>query len=259
MHKQKIIFYIAVSLHMFIHTQQSQLTTQIGNLIWQNECSKRKDLLVFWNKNEPFPSLGIGHFIWYPEGQKKEYTEQFPALCTYLKQHNVTLPQWLEASLSKGAPWHSRNAFLKDIQRTNELRELLACTIPLQAQFIIDNFESEWPNILNVVPRKHKKSVKKKHELLKATPHGMYALIDYINFKGTGLNPKERVNGKGWGLMHVLIQMPDSIAQDTAPRSFALTAAQLLIERMQGDRPQYKLANFLNGWMKRLSTYYTTL
>ena len=256
MNKKKLILYIIFLLHMPTHTQNTDVAAQIGNLIWQNECSKRKDRLVFWNQHEPFPSLGIGHFIWYPEGQKKEYSEQFPTLCNYLKEKKVMLPMWLNSAITKGAPWHTRDAFLKDTVRTNELKELLTQTIPLQAQFIIDQFNTEWPKILSAVPRKHKKAVQRKYELLTATPHGMYAVIDYTNFKGTGLNPKERSNGKGWGLMQVLMLMPDNLTQKNAPQSFALTAAQLLTERMQNDGPEYKLARFLHGWMKRLSTYY---
>lgn len=54
---------------------------KIGLLIWQNEASQRVDLLTFWNPNESFPSLGIGHFIWHSAGTTIPYTEQFPALC----------------------------------------------------------------------------------------------------------------------------------------------------------------------------------
>src|SRR6476620_4484737 len=53
---------------------------KIGMLIWANEASKRKELLVFWSQFESFPSLGIGHYIWYPRGHTAHYTEQFPLL-----------------------------------------------------------------------------------------------------------------------------------------------------------------------------------
>ncbi|HLB41113.1 MAG TPA: hypothetical protein VJJ83_04955, partial [Candidatus Babeliales bacterium] len=84
---------------------------KIGLLIWQNEASQRVDLLTFWNPNESFPSLGIGHFIWHPAGTTIPYTEQFPALCRYLQSQGVALPDWLVAALPTGAPWANRAAF----------------------------------------------------------------------------------------------------------------------------------------------------
>ena len=38
----------------------------VGQQIFRNECSAKKACLVQWNKGEAFPSLGIGHFFWYP-------------------------------------------------------------------------------------------------------------------------------------------------------------------------------------------------
>ncbi|RYD29224.1 MAG: hypothetical protein EOP87_18635, partial [Verrucomicrobiaceae bacterium] len=38
----------------------------IGRKIWQNESGGTVNGLTAWNGGEGFPSLGIGHFIWYP-------------------------------------------------------------------------------------------------------------------------------------------------------------------------------------------------
>ena len=35
-------------------------------------------------------------------------------------------------------------------------------------------------------------------------PYGQYALIDYLHFKGSGLNSAERYLGIGWGLKQVI-------------------------------------------------------
>jgi hypothetical protein len=40
----------------------------IGRKIWQNESGGTVEGLTAWNVGEEFPSLGIGHFIWYPAG-----------------------------------------------------------------------------------------------------------------------------------------------------------------------------------------------
>ena len=38
---------------------------EIGEKIFRNEAAGKKENLVYWNSGENFPSLGIGHFIWY--------------------------------------------------------------------------------------------------------------------------------------------------------------------------------------------------
>ena len=48
--------------------------------------SERAEYLTHWNEGEDFPSLGIGHFIWFPEGVDAPFDEQFPALISYLRQ-----------------------------------------------------------------------------------------------------------------------------------------------------------------------------
>jgi hypothetical protein len=43
---------------------------RIGKRIWRNECGGTISGLTSWNAGENFASLGIGHFIWYPKGQR---------------------------------------------------------------------------------------------------------------------------------------------------------------------------------------------
>ena len=251
---------IAIFLLLLLTVTTAALTPQqalsIGMRIWKNEASQKKELLAFWNAQEPFPSFGIGHFIWYTAGTTHPYTQQFPALCAYLQQHGITLPAWLIKALPTGAPWPTREAFIADRTRTNELRDLLANTIAFQTDFIINSLEQQWPVILKATPKKKKKRVEHTYQLLKSSPSGMYALIDYGNFKGTGLNPKERAHGQGWGLLQVLTHMPDNLTVQNAPKAFAISAAQLLLNRIHYDGPGYKLLSFFDGWMKRLHSYY---
>ncbi|MFM8231634.1 MAG: hypothetical protein ACKOAL_10460, partial [Chthoniobacterales bacterium] len=71
---------------------------RIGRKIWRNECAGTKDGLTSWNKGEDFPSLGIGHFIWYPAGKRGPFQESFPGLKDYLQSQGVKLPGWLAAA-----------------------------------------------------------------------------------------------------------------------------------------------------------------
>ena len=43
---------------------------RIGRLIWRNESGGTRGGLTSWNAGEDFASLGIAHFIWYPEDQR---------------------------------------------------------------------------------------------------------------------------------------------------------------------------------------------
>lgn len=47
----------------------------IGQQIYKNECNQQSQCLVHWNRGEAFPSLGIGHFIWYPDGMDAGFVE----------------------------------------------------------------------------------------------------------------------------------------------------------------------------------------
>ncbi|HRQ90240.1 MAG TPA: hypothetical protein PLA50_15680, partial [Bacteroidia bacterium] len=82
----------------------------IGRKIWQNECAGTVDGLTSWNAGEDFPSLGIGHFIWYVPGRPGPFQESFPPLLSYLKAKGVSVPAWLAEA--KGCPWSSRSEFL---------------------------------------------------------------------------------------------------------------------------------------------------
>ena len=80
---------------------------------------------------------------------------------------------------------------------------------------------------------------------------GVYAMLDYVNFKGEGLDPKESYHGRYWGLLQVLESM-DNQAQSPA-HQFA-DAAKLVLKRRIKMAPQER--GWLAGWNKRLETYY---
>lgn len=219
---------------------------KIGEQIWLNESNKRKDLLVFWNQHEPFPSLGIGHCIWFPEGQQAVYSQQFPLLCNYLKEHGVVLPAWLEGARKVGAPWQSRQEFLQDTYKRKDLLKLLLSTIDLQTSFMIKRLEQEWALILQSVPKKQKKKLSSHFTLMRSSPLGTYALVDYLNFKGSG---------KEWGLLYVMQSLPENLTQKNICKAFAASAAEALTLRIKNSGPNYDHLKFLSGWIKRVYSY----
>ena len=90
--------------------------------------------------------------------------------------------------------------------------------------------------------------------LLQQTAAGNFAMIDYVNFKGEGLNPKERYNGEGWGLLQVLMGMqPEDAA--SAPGAFAESAKRVLSRRVQNSPADRGEKRWLAGWHSRCEAY----
>jgi hypothetical protein len=227
----------------------------IGQKIWMNEGSAKEENLVAWNKGEGFASLGIGHFIWYPEGQEGPYTETFPQFIRFLQQKTeIEIPAWL--TTTPDAPWKSYEAFNfnKEGPQMADLRTLLINTIPYQVQFIIQRLEQALPQMLNTLPipaqREH---VFQQFFRVVDAPNGLYALVDYVNFKGEGTNPNERYNEQGWGLLQVLGNMPGNTSN--VMTEFANAADKVLRERIQNSPPERGESRWYDGWKNRVKTY----
>ncbi|HEC84205.1 MAG: hypothetical protein DRR08_19020 [Candidatus Parabeggiatoa sp. nov. 2] len=228
---------------------------EIGQKIWLNESSGKISGLTAWNNGENFASLGIGHFIWYPQGEEKRFTESFPQLLEFMQEQGVILPDWLQNT--PDCPWQTRQEFLNN-QRSHKmvsLRTLMKNTVPLQAQFIIRRLEMALPHILDTLPTAEQRAhVRKQFYRLAQTPEGIYALIDYVHFKGEGIKPTERYNGQGWGLLQVLEQMSGE-SVDYATTEFVDAAEYILKRRIQNAPPERNEARWLRGWQNRLDSY----
>jgi hypothetical protein len=233
-----------------VHLTDSQ-AEKIGRRLWQNECGGTVAGLTSWNSGEDFASLGIGHFIWYPTGQRGPFEESFPPLVVYLKESGVTLPSWLTEA--QGCPWPNRSAFLAELHsaRLQELRTILASTVPLQARFAANRLEAALPKMLAAVPPGEQAKVKQNFYRVAATSSGMYPLMDYVNFKGEGTSPSERYQGQGWGLLQVLETMRDGPALE----EFRSAAAQVLTRRVHNSPPERHEERWLPGWLSRVRSY----
>lgn len=223
----------------------------IGQRIWQNECAGTVDGLTSWNRGEDFASLGIVHFIWYPAGKRGPFEESFPRLVEYLKSQNVPMPDWI----AKGGPcpWNTRAGFMADFQskRMVELRKFLEATVPWQARFAALRLENALPKMLAAAPKASRENVRDNFYRVAGESLGMYALIDYVNFKGEGISPTERYNGQGWGLLQVLESM-DSGAPLPA---FSKAAERVLAQRVKNSPPARNEAKWMPGWRNRCATY----
>ncbi len=225
---------------------------RIGQKIWRNECAGTRDGLTAWNQGEDFPSLGIGHFIWYPQGQRGPFKESFPALKDYLQAQGVKLPGWLAAA--KACPWPDRAAFRADFRspRLEELRALLASTVGPQARFAALRLESALPQMLAAAPASEREKISGNFYRVANAPGGLYPLMDYVNFKGEGTSPTERYQGEGWGLSQVLAGMSDSGSPTAA---FSKSADRVLTRRVELSPPARGEKRWLPGWRNRVATY----
>src|ERR1700751_1974495 len=233
-----------------VHLSDAQ-ADKIGRRLWHNECGGTVSGLTSWNSGENFASLGIGHFVWYPIGQSGPFEESFPPLLAYLKESGVRLPAWLADS--HGCPWPNRSAFLADLHsaRLQELRSILANTVPLQARFAANRLEAALPKMLASAEAGEQAKVKQNFYRIVATSSGMYPLVDYVNFKREGPSPTARSRGQGWGLLQVL----ETMNEGPALQQFRSAAAQVLTRRVPNAPPERHEERWLPGWLSRVRSY----
>jgi hypothetical protein len=228
---------------------------RIGKKIWQNESNGTVAGLTAWNAGENFASLGIGHFIWYPQGVHGPFDESFPKLLAFAGERHVAIPAWLNQF--SACPWNSRGEFsgAQNSERMRELRQFLSRTIDLQAQFMVARLQQSLAKMLDEAAPVDRANVERQFARVASTPHGCYALVDYVNFKGEGVLHTERYRGEGWGLLQVLEQMHGSENGPSAPREFSSSAAAMLRRRVQNSPPERHEARWLPGWLNRVHSY----
>lgn len=255
MFKFILLLFLSFSLHA-INISPSEAET-IGRGIFFNECGGKQEKLLWWNAGENFASLGIGHFIWYPEGISGVFEETFPQLLCFFKDNQVELPAWL--SNAKHCPWKDKDAFLcsKEESIKQELQALMIKTIPLQTLFITKRLEEALPKILTSMSEKKKEHVSILLQQLQESSQGKFALIDYLNFKGDGTLITERYNGKGWGLKQVLEEMPTNA--ENPLHAFIKTAKSLLEERIKNAPKEKHEERWLKGWLLRVDRYHSLI
>jgi hypothetical protein len=239
-----------VALAQSIQLSDSQ-AEKIGRRLWQNESGGTIAGLTAWNSGEDFASLGIGHFIWYPAGKRGRFEESFPPLLQYLISNGLQVPAWLRSA--NACPWSDRAQFLADQQspRMKELRTFLRETIPFQAKFAALRLEQALPKMLEAAPIGERAKVRENFYRVAAQPEGLYALVDYVNFKGEGTLPSERYRGEGWGLLQVLEEMkkgPPSL-------EFSRAADKVLTRRVANSPVERNEKRWLPGWRNRTRTY----
>ncbi len=229
---------------------------RIGKRIWQNECNGTIAGLTSWNDGETFASLGIGHFIWYPRGQRGPFEESFPKLVSFMASRGAKLPTFLLGIGERPCPWNSRAEFLRaqDTPEMKQLRQFLADTVDLQTQFLIARLQNALPKMLAEAAPSDRADVQQQFKRMASTSQGCYALADYVNFKGEGVLHTERYRDQGWGLLQVLESMHGTELA-TAVDEFSRSAKTVLIRRVQNAPAQRRESRWLSGWIHRVTSY----
>jgi hypothetical protein len=230
----------------------------LQKMIFFNECSGKVERMTTWNEDEAFPSFGIGHFIWYPANTEKPYKELFPELLSFFEAQIVEIPAWIKAlPPPREAPWLTREEFLSDLpsERMKILRDFLDRTQKFQMQFIIQRVEGTLPRMLATVPEEKRQEIELKFKEVADAPNGMFALIDYVNFKGEGILETERSQGQGWGLLQVLEAMRLPEKKEDSLEEFVRAAKKILETRARNAPPEKDCTKRLCGWKARLKNY----
>ena len=225
----------------------------IGKRVWQNEAAGKVEGLADWNAGEAFASLGIGHFIWYRSGQSERFVETFPGLLVHLQLGGVSLPAWLHPDDDQ--PWPDRQSFLADqnSERQLQLRSLLEQTREQQTAFIVERFERLQTDRDGVFATRPELAANLQAVAASQIPYGLYALIDYVHFKGEGTNAVERYADTGWGLLQVLETMP--VASKQPLQDFVVAAKAVLSRRVANAPAARNEQRWLAGWHHRVETY----
>lgn len=224
---------------------------QVARMVWQNECAGTVEGLVAWNKGEAFPSLGIGHFIWYPKGTSGPFDESFPRLMALMEQRGIAIPGWAKGA----APWSTAEAMHRDSKRVSALRQLLSQpkSLEVQTEFLIQRLDAALPKMLKAAPANRRDAVRRNFEILLKSSRGSFAMIDYVNFKGEGILETERYSGHGWGLLQVLEGMQPGAADPV--KEFGASAARVLERRVKNAPAARGEQRWMPGWRNRVMRY----
>ena len=137
----------------------------------------------------------------------------------------------------------------------NSLRQFLANSIDLQAEFLVERLRESLPKMLAAATPAKRAEIQERFDEMSKSPNGYYALVDYVNFKGEGVLATERYAGQGWGLLQVLEEMSQTSTSHHAITNFADSAKRVLAARVRNAPPGRNEARWLPGWLNRINTY----
>ncbi len=276
---------------MCIEEDQKSMTTfalpqsaqkQLIQDIWQREAGGSTEGLTFWSPLENFASVGFNHSLWYPDKDDSTITR----FARYAQKNGLRgIPEVLFAripkSLNTRQKWQKALAdarleqprsnagetiqelqhfFLRrDVQET-QLEYFLSALFQFN-----DNFQQMLENISHEERqkkwRRFQPTLQKRFQKLASQPETLNAMLDYLSFKGSGLDEgiihigrqQREVNlDNNWGLLQVLAGLNDFELERDALQAFHAAAENILERRVELWRSDQI---WMAGWKNRLNTY----
>ena len=176
-------------------------------------------------------------------------------MVSFYRSKGVKLPKILEENIH--SPWSSRAELIAKKERgdkdINELINFFDSTRDLQVMFIYERLQKSLDKMLEVAS--DKENLRNQFYRMVKSPNGLYALIDYVNFKGEGLKGVASYNNQAWGLKQVLENMKGTSIGHDALVEFSNSAKYVLTRRVQ-NAPRDE-SQWLKGWYNRVDTYKT--
>jgi hypothetical protein len=185
------------------------------------------------------------------------FVESFPALLDFYEAQGIAIPDWVASLPGRDSPWPDRVSFLADLDspRMQILRNFLNDTRAIQVQFIIERMHASLPALLEHTTQKEAVAALFLEIARSEPPLGMYALIDYVNFKGEGISESERYAGQGWGLLQVLEQVLLTRNDTPLMAQFSRSAKVILARRIMNSPGEREEVRWREGWNARVATY----
>jgi len=125
----------------------------------------------------------------------------------------------------------------------------------LQAKYIMDRAMRAMPRLVKKTPPQLRSHVANNLNAVANSQGGRYVLIDYVNFKGEGLNRHGGYKRQNWGLLQVLEEMQPASVGSPALNEFANAAMRVLERRVRNSDPRRNERKWLSGWRNRTNTY----
>ena len=247
----------------------------LGYRMWNNYAGGTVDGLTKWDGSDAdheFMYLGIAQNIWLPEGSNSMFQADWPTVAQRLQELGCKIKPWM----LNGCPWTTQEEFDADFNgkkmtwlRTHLSKEKF---VRAQAFCIAERLQrtmdpSSPDSLLTGLTADQSALVEKNFDFVvnSKDPLGVYALIDYVNFKGEGrLGGTEEFNGQSWGLLQVLLNMqtPAEGASDAdVMKAFVQSAKFTLCQRVINHKLQDPTNNdvqYLDMWVAHLNDYLLT-
>lgn len=246
-----------------INQRRSELPKVTANLL-NNETSCKPGFMMEWDDKagENFPSIGLPHVVWFPQNAKKVVDESFPRFWNYITKNYHGITRVPQMNVSGAAPWNSKAQFdsdpvVKDINRFLLDPDVLKLEGEFAVQRGLDSVYTVMAaNSLDPQAKMSQKDLCTNFKNLIASPQGLMAVVDYVNWKGEGVHYSEKTDRQNvrWGLKQVLEKIgPVAAGDKKAHLKFAEAAEAVLKDRAADDA---RITKSMRGLLNRIDSTY---